>query len=286
MITGVVVAFYRIKRQNSKSQSEGSPQNEPGTDNVGFYFDEEEENGTQYDPVGVDQQKASVEFYCDGSPLNVQPVANSELEYFEIGSISSGSLSDVASVQLSWHATKLIKATPKLSWGDVRVPLPGLKKEWLCEDAAKRHVQSQCGARVDAEKSQLQSEFLGPAQPLSFEEIHKLNAPLGLPGHAEHSADPPSNRDALTSIKNSEKSKQDELSSLSVFMEIQTAALFSEHSFLSGQEDAATKEHCWDSILNTHLPFKSYLPVFEEIARLPSTTSPSCEVQNDIEEIT
>lgn len=41
----------------------------------------------------------------------------------------------------------------------------------------------------------------------------------------------------------------------------------------------------WASMLNTPLTFKSYLPLFEDIAGLPDKTSLSCDVQNDIEKI-
>lgn len=291
MITAMFFAFCRIKRQNSKSQREGSPQKEPGRDNVGICFDGEGEKGTQCDPVEVYQHSAIVECCCEASPSNVQPATNSELDYYELGSISIGSFSDVASVQLSWHGTKLIRATPKLDWGDLRALLAELKKDCWREEKAKGNVKSQRVARVDAEKSQLQAGLLGPAQRLSFEEILRLSTSLQLLGNPERATYPSSNRDTLTSAEPPLfmiKDKHDELSSPSGFAQFQLASSFSEHASVSDQEDAenaAFKEHCWGSILNTLLPFESYLPVFEEIASLPDKTSLSCDVQHDIEEI-
>lgn len=280
MITGMLVVFHRIKRHNLKPQSEGSPQKEPGRDDVGICFDDEGKKGTQYDPVGVDQRSANVECYCDARPSNVEPVTNSELDYCEI---SSGSFSGAASVQLSWHATRFIRATPNLNWGDVRVLLAGLKKECVSEEKADGHV--------DAEKSQLQIGFLGPAQHLTFEEILKLNTSLQFPGNAELVTHPSSNKETLASAEPrlvTIQDRYDELSVPSGFAPFQLAGSFSEHVSLSGQEkaeNAAFKEQGWGRILNTPLPFKSYLPLFEDIAGLPDKTSLSCDVQNDIEEI-
>lgn len=293
MITGILVAFHRIKTQNAKSQSVGSPQKEPGRDDVGICFVDEGKKGTQYDPIRVDQNSANVECYCDASPSNVEPLTNSELDYYEIGSISSGSFSDVASVQLSWHATRLIRATgtPERNWGDLRVFLAGLKKECWSEGKAEGHVKSQCVDGVDAETSQLRLGFLGPAQSLTFSEILKLNTSLEFPGNAERATHPSSNKETLTSSEPqlcTIKDKFDELSVSSGFAQFQLAGLFSEHASLSVQkeaENAAFKEHGWGSILNTSLPFKSYLPVFEDVAGLPDKTRISCDVQNDIEEI-
>lgn len=277
MITGMLVAFHRIKRHNLQSQSEGSPHKEPGRDSAGICFDDEGKKGTQYDPVGVDQRSASVE--CDARPSNVEPVTNSKLDYYEI---SSGFSSDAASVQLTWDATRFIRATPNLNWGDVRVLLAGLKKECLSEEKADGHV--------DAKKSQLQGGFLGPAQHLTFEEMLKLNTSLQFPGNAERTIHPTSNKETLTSAEPQlfrNKDRYDELSVSSV-APFQLAGSFSEHDSLSGQEkaeNAAFKEHGWGSILNTPLSCKSYLPLSEDIEGLPDETSLSCDVQNDIEEI-
>lgn len=277
LITGMLVVFHRIKRHNLKSQSEGSPQKEPGRDDVGLCLDDEGDKGTQYDPVGVDQH-ANVECYCDARPSNVEPVTHSELDYCEI---SSGSFSDAASLQLSWHATRFIRATPKVNWGDVRVLWAGLKRECLREEKADGHV--------DAGKPQLRVGFLGPAQHLTFEEILKLNTSLQFPGYAERATRPSSNQETLTSAEPQLfTDRYDELSASLGFAPFQPAGSYSQHVSPSGQEkaeNAAFKEHGWGSILNTPLPFKSYLPLFEDIAGLPDKTSFSCDVQNDIEEI-
>lgn len=285
MITAMFFAFRRIKRRNSKSQREGSPQKEPGRDNVGICFDGEGKKGTQYDPVGVDQHSVNEECCCNAMPTNVQPATNSELDYYEPGSISSGSFSDVASMQLNWHGT------PQPDWGDLRALLAELKKDCRREEKVKGNVKCQRVARVDAEKSQLQAGLLGPAQHLSFEEILKLSTSLQLLGNPERATHPSSNRDTLTSAEPplfTIKDKHNELSSSSGFAQFQLASSFSQHASVSDQEEsenAAFKEHCWGSILNTLLPFESYLPVFEEVASLPDKTCLSCDVQHDIEEI-
>lgn len=279
IITGIL-AFHRIKRDNLKSQSEGSPQKEPGRDDVGICFDDEWKKGTQYDPAGVHQRSANAECYCDARPSNIEPVTNRKLDYCEI---SSGSFSDAASVHLSWHATRFIRATPNLNWGDFRVLLAGLEKESRSEEKADGHV--------DAEKSQLSVGFLGPAQHLTFEEILKLNTSLQFPGNAERATHLSSNKETLTSTEPqlvTIKDRCDELSVSSDFAPFQLAGSFSEHASLPGQEkaeNAAYMEHGWGSILNTPLPFKRYLPVFEDIAALPDKTSLTYDVQNDIEEI-
>lgn len=184
VITGMLVAFHRIKRLHLKSQSQGSQ--EPGRDDVDICFDDEGKKGTHYDPEGVDQHSVNMECYYDARPSNVELVTNSELDYCEI---SSGSFSDTASVQLSWHATRFIDATPNLNWGDLRVLLAGLKKECLSEEKAHAHV--------DAEKSQLRVGFLGPAQHLTFEEILKLSTSMQFPGNAELVTHPSSNKEML-----------------------------------------------------------------------------------------
>ncbi|KAL7400452.1 hypothetical protein ABVT39_012542 [Epinephelus coioides] len=201
------VALYRARQQTVKCQSDTSPQKtEHGTDNVAFCFDDTRtltdaasaEKEKQHDPVSADQQKLGGEFYGDAGLSSVQPVPDSELEYYEIGSISSALHSDTASLKLSWHKhmyrTKCVKADPK-RWGDLRMLLSGFKKEHSSEERAKSPTKPQDVAllnkqlltRIDAGQTQhtppsykrrfLQADFLEPVQCLTFEEISKLNAP-------------------------------------------------------------------------------------------------------------
>ncbi|XP_045930208.1 uncharacterized protein LOC123986147 [Micropterus dolomieu] len=200
VIIGMFVALYKVRR--SKCQSDSSPQEtEQGTDNLTFRFDDNRMltdtasagKEKQHDSMSADQQRLSVEFYCDTSLC--QPVPNSELEYYEIGSISSAFHSDTASLKLSWHkhsySTKCVKSDPK-QWGDLRVLLAGFKKERTCEEREKSPTKPQNVAlkkqllnKSDAKQSQScykkrfpQPEFMEPVQCLTFEEICKLNTPL------------------------------------------------------------------------------------------------------------
>ncbi|XP_076590536.1 protocadherin Fat 4-like [Chaetodon auriga] len=208
VIIVMFVALCRMRRNNAKCQSNSSPQKtEQGTDNVAFCFDDNKtltgaasaEEEKQHDSMTADQQRLSVEFYRDASLSSIQPVPKSELEYYEIGSISSAFHSDTTSLQLSWHkhlyTTKCVKAEPK-RWGDLRMLLAGFKKERSSNERAKSPTKSQNVAcpkkklliKTGAEQTQhappcykkrfLQSEFLEPVQSLTFEEISKLNTPL------------------------------------------------------------------------------------------------------------
>nr|XP_008274874.1 PREDICTED: protocadherin Fat 4-like [Stegastes partitus] len=98
VITGMLVVLYRVRKWDATCQRESLPQKtEQGTDNMAFCYGDNvlvtdavsPEKGNQHEPVGVDQGRSSVEFYCDTSLSSAQQVPNSELEYYEIGSISS-----------------------------------------------------------------------------------------------------------------------------------------------------------------------------------------------------
>ncbi len=203
IITGMFVAFYKVRQQNTKSQRDKSPQKTgQGADNEAFCSDDNKtltgvaptEKEKQHEPY---EQRLSVELYCDASLSSFQPVPNSEPEYYEIGSISSAFHSDAASLQLSWHkhfyTTKCVKAEPR-QWGDLKMLFAGFKRESSREEWAKRPIKPQNVASLNtqlltktyAEQSQqtspcykfLQPEFLKPVQCLSFEEISKLNTSL------------------------------------------------------------------------------------------------------------
>lgn len=208
VIVGMFVVFYRVKQLNAKCKSENLPQKtKHGKDNIAFCFDSNrtltdaasaEKDKT--DPVSADPQRSTVsEFYCDVHVSSVQLVPNSELEYYEIGSISSAFHSDTASLKLSWHkdsySTKCGKDDPK-QWGDLKMLSARFKEERSSEERGKSPMKSQNVAflnkqlltKIDAEQSQhtspfytkryLQPELLEHVQCLTFEEISKLNTPL------------------------------------------------------------------------------------------------------------
>ncbi|XP_031153242.2 protocadherin Fat 4 [Sander lucioperca] len=349
LVIGVCVALYRVRRQNAKCQRDSSPQKtEQGTDNVAFCFDDKRtltdaeyaEIEKQHDPMSADQQRLSVEFYGDASLSSVQQVPNSELEYYEIGSICSALHSDTASLTLSWHkhlySPKCVKADPK-QWGDLRMLLAGFKKERFSEERAKSPTKPQDVAflnkqlltKIDAEQSQhtppryqkrfIQPKFLEPAQCLTFEEIGKLYTPRELENTMSHPASPRFGPDKSTTMigasSDSETSSTftcsesecgqfstisartyiHDLSSLSACSFRQRGILpvssFLKHSchFAAGQHKAESAPlsmlEQWGSLLNLHLPFSSYAPVFEDIACLPSDPSHSFDIQSDMEEI-
>nr|XP_046245043.1 protocadherin Fat 4 [Scatophagus argus] len=347
VIIGMLVALYRVKHQNAKCKSDSSSQRtEQGTDNAAFCFDDSRtlrgaasaEKETQDDPMSADERILSVEFYCDASLSSAQPVPNSELEYYEICSISSASYSDTASLQLSWHrslyATKCVKTEPK-RWGDLKMLLAGLKKESTSKQreispTKPQNVASldkQLMGKTDAEQLQhspppykkrcLQPEFLEPVQCLTFEEISKLNAPLEQTMSHQASLKPGSAK-CTTAINVSSHSETDSTftgmeSECGWFSTISAKKYIREQSSLSGcsfrqqaiwpvgsclphtSQSAAGQYEVksapssmfaqWENILNMHLPFSSYAPVFEDIACLPSESTHSYDMQSDIEEI-
>ncbi|KAK1900663.1 Protocadherin Fat 4 [Dissostichus eleginoides] len=138
VIIGICVAVYKVRRHKAEGQTDNSQQKtEQGTGNVVFCFDDnrtltDAENKKQNVPIRADQPRLNVEFYGDASLSSVLPVPNSELEYYEIGSICSELHSDTASLTLSWHkhlySTKCVKVDPKQR-GDLRGLLAGFKKE-------------------------------------------------------------------------------------------------------------------------------------------------------------
>lgn len=207
VIIGMLVALCRVRQRNARCRSNSAPQKtEQGTDNVVFCFDDgttltgaASADKEKHDSVTADQQRLSVELYCDASLSSIQPMPKSELEYYEIGSTSSAFHSDSTSLQLSWrkhlYTTKCVKAEPK-RWGDLRMLFAGFKTERSSDERAKSPTEPQnvpspnkkLLIKTDAEQSQqtppcykkrfLQPEFLEPVQYLTFEEISKLNTPL------------------------------------------------------------------------------------------------------------
>lgn len=203
VITGMFGSFYKARQHMAKCQSNNTPQkSQQGADNEVFCFDDNQtltgvasagQKKKQHNSISPDQQRLNVEIYCDANLSVVQPVPNSELEYYEIGSICSAFHSDTASLQLSWHkhlyTTKSMKAEPK-QWGDLSMLVAGFQKE---REGTKDEVQSlpkpECAASPNkpllpgtgCDQSQHMPtcykprKLLEPAQCLSFEEISKIN---------------------------------------------------------------------------------------------------------------
>ncbi|KAM6933327.1 protocadherin Fat 4-like [Xenentodon cancila] len=204
VIIGLCVGLYRLR--HTKFQSNMFLEKaEGGTTNRAFCFDDNivstddvsSQKGMRHYPMSSDQQRSSVKFYSDGSLSGVQPMPPSDLEYFEIESVSSEFHLDNSSPKLSLHkhlySTNDMKANPKL-WRDLRSLLPRFNKgpSEMKEDPNKpQNINSQNKqflSQLDTEQAQQkqtcymkrfpQPEILEPTQCLSYEEIYKLNAPV------------------------------------------------------------------------------------------------------------
>lgn len=318
VITGMFVAIYRVRQQNAKCQSDSSPQKtEQGTDNMGFCFDDNREvqhaasaeKERQHDPMCSDQQRSSVEYYEIGS-ISGASFIHSDTASLEL------------SLRKNLYSTECPKAEPK-RWGDLRILLKGQKKECLGEGKTKHPAKPENVAKFNAKQSPHirpcnkkkfpQQEFLEPAQCLTLEEISKLNSPLEQ--IMSQQASGPAN--SATIINVSSDSETDTTvtgveSDGILFSNISTGRYRNMRTFLSGcsfrQHDIipvsvflqntsrstvgqhkAENNPCimfeqWENILNMHLPFSSYAPVFEDIACLPIETSLSHDTQSDFEE--
>lgn len=313
VILGMFIALYSVRQQKALCQRGSLPhKTEQGIYNQAFSCDQNREltgpvsaeKVKRHDTMSDDQQRSSVEFHCHPTLSSLQSMPYSELDYYEIGSISSAFHSDTASLNLSWHKllshTKHLEAEPKF-WGDVSRTLSvGLKKECSSEG---RSSKPQNVAKIDAEQSQhtvccymrrvLQPEFPEPVQCLTFEEIGKLNTPLEqtmslqAPGPVKSTTmiNVSSDRDADITITGAESESR-------VFSLINTRKCGHEHSSLHHTSPCPAGQHepekapsimfeQWENIMNMHLLFNSYVPVFEDIACLPSEASCNC---GDIEE--
>lgn len=292
-IIGMFAALYRSRQQN---QMNNSPQKtDKGTENAAFCFDDGRNDAVsagqckQQDRGTPDQQRSSVEFYWDGSLSGVQPVSNSELEYYEINSLGSAFRADSASLELSWHkhlySTKCVNADAE-RWGDLKMLLAGFKKRCIGEESERGPAKPQNVAssmtKIDSEASQetqrcytrrvLQPELdTAPIQSLTFEEINKLNSPLEeTASHGAALTPEPANSTPM--IRVSSDCEAD-----------------SSDSDAAGHSEAANTpsgmlEH-WESILNMNLPVGAYAPVFEDIARLSVKPVHSRRLHADAEAI-
>ncbi|TKS80775.1 Protocadherin Fat 4 [Collichthys lucidus] len=279
------------------------------------------EKQTQHDPMSADQQRLSVEFYCDASLSNVEP--NSELDYYEIGSISSAFHSDATSLQLSWtkhlYSSKCVKAEPK-RWADLRMLMAGFKKDSSSEEKAKspmKPLDKQLLTETDAEEPRYRKLFLEPVQYLTFEEIRKITTPpeqkmshraslRSRPAKCITVIDVSSDSETDSTFTGVESEcgqfslirarkyiqDQSSLSRCSFKQQrILPVSLFLNHTCQSaaGRHKAESSPsgvfEQWENILCMHLPFSRYAPVFEDIANLPSRPNHSYDMQSDIEVI-
>ncbi|KAF1394271.1 hypothetical protein PFLUV_G00024800 [Perca fluviatilis] len=167
------------------------------------------------------------------------------------------------------------------------------------------------------QKRFIQPKFLEPAQCLTFEEIGKLYTPREKT--MSHAASPGFGPDKSTTMIGASSDSETgstftcsesecgqfstisartyihDLSSLSACSFRQQGILpvssFLKHSCHSaaGQHKAESAPSSmfeqWGNLLNMHLPFSSYAPVFEDIACLPSDPSHGFDMQSDMEEI-
>ncbi|XP_034556396.1 protocadherin Fat 4-like [Notolabrus celidotus] len=207
VLIGMLAALYKTRTRNATCQNKNATlKTEQGTVNRGFCFNDSKTlpdavctEKVMHNPTGADQQGLCVEFYCEASLSSLQPEPQSEPEYYEIGSISSASHSETASLKLSFHkhfaTRKCVKAEPK-HWGDLRMLLAGCKTEHLGKETAENtatkqpnmaFLNKQVLVEMDAENSQVlppaynkfpPSELCEPVQCLTLEEISKLNNPL------------------------------------------------------------------------------------------------------------
>lgn len=318
VITVMFVALYRVRQRNAKCQSDSAPQKtEQGTDNMGFCFDDHREvlsaasveKEKQNDPKSSDQQRSSVEYYEIGS------ISGASF-------IHSDTVSLQLSLRKHLYSAEHLKADSK-GWEDLKMLLAGQKK-CLSEGKTKRPANPENVSKFNAEQSPhtclhykkkfLQHEFLEPAQCLTLEEISKLNSPLEQ--IMSHQASGPAK--SATILNFSSDSETDTTvtgveSDCSLFSNIRTGRYRNKRTFLSGcsfrqqgimpvsvflqNTSRSTAGHHeaennpgimfepWENILDMHLPFSSYVPVFEDIACLPIETSLSYDSQSDLEEI-
>ncbi|KAM3615537.1 uncharacterized protein V6R79_003654 [Siganus canaliculatus] len=313
VITGILVALYVMKQQKPKIQGDSVPQKpEQGTDNQVFSLDDNTtatgaaSEDKQPEPMSAEQQRLSVEFYCDANLSHVPPSDNSELEYYEIGSISSAFHSDAASLQLSWckrlHSIRCVEAEPR-QWGHLRTMIAGFSTEGAGEKKGQgltksENLDSLLVTRSDAELFQYtipscKERFLEPVQCLTSEEIRKLNTPLARADSYKRSRP----TKCITSCKvwsdcdstesecgqfpiNSDKKYVNEQPCPSEHNK--QKAFLSVSPFLEDSTPCSVFEQC---MFNMRLPFSSYAPVFEAIACLPAEPSLYYDMQSDTEEM-
>lgn len=201
VIIGRCVCLCRVRHQDTKCEKKTFlRKTEQGTTNRAFCFDDNtnevsSEMGKFHDQTSSDQQSPSMELYSDGSLSGAGPMPPSELEYFEIGSISREFHLENSSLRLDQHkrlySTSGVRSHPK-HWTDLRMLLTRFKKESPGNKTGSKKSENitspnnQLWPQLETEQPQQtltcytnrfpQPEILEPIQCLSYEEICKLNA--------------------------------------------------------------------------------------------------------------
>ncbi|XP_034024273.1 protocadherin Fat 4 [Thalassophryne amazonica] len=322
VITGLFVTFRRVRRQNASCDGASLPQK--GSDNAVFCFDDSRTSTAaacvkQHDPAGVDQQTRNLDLYsiADASLSGVEPLTNSELEYYEIGRDCSTFHSNAASLKFSWHKhlynAKCLKGDPK-RWSDLKLLFSDLKKACLSEERTGNpraaSINKQLLSNIDSKPHYMMSStkprlLEKPAQYLTFEEINKLNTPAKQTTCCSRSS-PMSvvPNTVMNVVRDSEADAtltilESECGQFSRDQTITSTCSFTQQSILpvssltcdsaEGQPGPKSPISCsfeqWESILNMRLHFSTYAPVFEDIACFPIETVCNCDMQSDIEEI-
>lgn len=286
VIVGMFVVISRLRRRSETSECLSLPQkSEQGADNAAFCCDDGRPL-TDAASVGKERcrepvcpylQKSSVHLYCEASASGAQPELRSELEYYEVGSICSELHSDSASLKHP-HRNKQMKGDVR-QWRDLMTLLaePSIETSATCQKI--RLIRA--AANQQPSKTFPQPEFSKPVPCLTLEEITKLNAPLS------SSASPRSGPDRSNTV-----------TKVSPDCESDSTLTCSESEFGRGSavrsrvlrynqhpEDSSDLFEQWGHVLNTALPFCSYVPVFEDVARLPVQPDDCHDLQSDIEEM-
>nr|XP_015806508.2 protocadherin Fat 4-like isoform X1 [Nothobranchius furzeri] len=319
-IVGMCVLF-RLRLRDGRIKNENfPPETGQGSENTTFCFDDvltdtalTRKQKPRF-PVGADRQRTSDALNRDASRSGVQPMLPSELEYYEIGSICSAFHSD-DSVELGGREhfyTNNVKNDSK-QWGTLRTLLSKFGKESSGEDKSPSKSPKSAALQKQLFRTHTEQpeptppcpfkrfprpELLAPTRCLTFEEIRKLNSPTfsqqaslkSTPAKSNLIMETSSECDTDSTFTCSEsdcgqfpeKCLHDR-SSLSEF-----STVFKQpSSSAAGQIHTASLsvfEH-FEDILNMQLPFSSYAPVFEDIARLPTESSDNYDFHKDLEEI-
>ncbi|XP_016528841.1 protocadherin Fat 4-like [Poecilia formosa] len=331
VIVCMFAVLYRLKQRDSVVKNENLT-HETGqeTENPTICFD-----GNQLPKAGLSTSKGKrldrISPCQSDEKLNSygQLMLPSELEYYEIGSICSAFNSDNISPRLSWHkhlcSTERLKSDSN-QWGDLRRLLGNSKKdnpgEQKCppkhQNISSFHKQSSCQLDAEQQRQNMscrtkefpQPELLEPMQPLSFEEISKLNAPPE-PAFSHQALLEPEPLESTMTTETSSDCETDSTFTCSesdydhfniitgktyrheqpfpsecrisqdVF-ELKSSSTLSQD--ISKTDPFAMFEQ-WEKNVNVLLTFGSYAAVFEDIAGMPMEFSHSGDMQSDEEEI-
>lgn len=284
LILAIIVkcmGIYRVRHHKRKRKEQGKA-------NISFCLDDCKDKENSHAP-----QKA-------------EPIPLSELEYYETNSICSAFRLDDFSRRSHVSTRNSVNAECK-QWKSLGILLARFRKgksskkpqnvpsfDKQCPDLETAHLQTV--------KRFPQSEILKPIQCLSYEEICKLNAPPDLTASHQTSQQKKllkstirretSSRSAADipfACSESEHGRLDVTAGKKYMLEQPS---LSEHTVrqevnppvkspslqtgLSAADQEETGKHLtsvveeWVHILNLNLPFNSYVPVFEDIACLPS----------------